>query len=414
MSNEISLLKLFCESRTEFEKGAPYLEEIKNMEREIKVVFNLISRYYKSYKEHNYIGKEELVHFYDMNYPSSKEREVYVELIFDIFHKQISTDIMQDILEHTIEQHHASQILSKLIPVVEGNKYGVLSSITQDIDQFNAKMRNPPETSRELSPCMLSVKELVAQEIDGVGLSWPLQPLNQVLGTLRSKTLGVIYAFVDSGKTSFGVSCCANFAKQLVGTSSTIVYAGNEEAAPRISLRLTQAFTNKTRRQIQEDPLSVDKERVELGWGRVFLFDSVSHISTVEKILSKLRPRVIFLDQGTKIKTDFAGDNEIYSAQYLFNWYRERAKLYDTNIICLAQATGECENRKYLKLSDIYSSRVAIQGEIDYAIGIGRSIDDLSLSRIRYFNVPKNKLNDGESVRFSTVFNKEYCQFVEA
>ena len=77
------------------------------------------------------------------------------------------------------------------------------------------------------------------------------------------------------------------------------------------------------------------------------------------------------------------------------------AKLYNTSIICLAQAVGEAENRKYLKLSDIYGSRVGIQGELDYAIGIGRTMDDLAYANVRFINIPKNKLNEGDTAKFN-------------
>jgi hypothetical protein len=348
-----------------------------------------------------------------MNYPGSKDREVYTEIINDIFQKQISTSIMQDLLERTIEQHHAAQIMAKLVPVVEGTVHGVLPSLISDVDQFVAKMRVPPAVARELTPCNFSVEELITSEISDVGLSWPLQSLTKAIGGAKRKTVGIIYAFVDTGKTSFGLSCCAHFARQMVGTMDKIVYAGNEEGGSRIALRLTQAITGRTRKEILEDPQGTSTLRTERGWNSICLYDSVSHIATVERLLERNRPRILFIDQGTKVSTDLRTDNEIHSAQYLFNWYRERAKLYDVSIICLAQATGESENRKYLKLSDIYGSRVAIQGELDYAVGIGRTLDDLSMANLRFFSVPKNKLNEGEGARFTAEFTRERCIYRE-
>lgn len=413
MSNEICLLKLFCESREDFEKGAPYLTEIKNIEREIKVIFQLISRYYRSYVEHNYIGKEELICFYDLQYPGSKEREIYVELINDIYHKPVSTEIMQDILERVIEQHHAAAIMSKLIPVVEGNKFGVVPSVVDDVDEFTSKLRVPPSIIKAYSPCEYSLQDLVSIELTDSGISWPSKKLTDTIGGIKSKTLGLIYAFVDTGKTSFGIKCCAHFANQLVHTNHKIAYAGNEEGASRISLRLTQAITGATRAEIRSNPSTIEDKRRANGWDRIILFDNVTHISAVDKILDKFRPRILFIDQGTKVSTDFRSDNEVYSAQFLFNWYRERAKLYDATIICLAQATGEAENRKYLKLSDIFGSRVPIQGELDFAIGIGRTLDDLALSDIRFFSVPKSKLKDGDNAKFEMKFIKDRCDFME-
>ena len=98
----------------------------------------------------------------------------------------------------------------------------------------------------------------------------------------------------------------------------------------------------------------------------------------------------------------------------LFNFYRETAKRYNVAIICVVQATGDSENRKWLKLSDIYDSRVAIQAELDYSIGIGRNRDDASAELLRYFRISKNKMADGEEARFHATFYKERCLWVPA
>ena len=96
--------------------------------------------------------------------------------------------------------------------------------------------------------------------------------------------------------------------------------------------------------------------------------------------------------------------------QKLFNAYRELAKTYDTTIIGVAQGRGECENKKYLELSDIYGSRVAIQGELDWALGIGRMLDPAYADQ-RFINIPKNKL--GENAKFVTTFDRHKCLWEE-
>jgi hypothetical protein len=105
--------------------------------------------------------------------------------------------------------------------------------------------------------------------------------------------------------------------------------------------------------------------------------------------------------------------SDTQALQSLFNFYREQAKIHDVAIVCLSQAVGEAENKKWLKLSDMYGSRVSIQGELDYAIGIGRVIDDPTKENIRYIHVSKNKLLDGAAVKFMTHFIKEKCGWQE-
>ena len=413
MSSEIKVLKLFCNSRSDFDKGEPYLSTIKNMEREIRVVLNLIIRYYEKYPESEKISIEELKSFYDMQYPNSREKEVYFEIINDIFKQDISENVLKDLLEHIIERHYAAQMMMKLSPIVEGTSFGKLISLREDLDSFMSQMRNPPSRRGELISFSMSLKELVDTEINADGLTWLTERFNSVLGGLKRKTLGLIYAFVDNGKSSAGLACCAHFAKQLVGTNEKIIYAGNEESSARVSLRLTQAILKKTRREISADVDGAEAERSILGFDLVKVYDSITNISQIESLLSDIRPRVLFVDQGTKVSPNRSSENDVREAQYLFNWYRERAKLYDTSIICLAQAVGDAENKKWLRLSDIYGSRVSIQGELDYAIGIGRVMDDLAYENIRFINIPKNKLNDGEKAKFQVEFIKERCSFKE-
>lgn len=412
MSSELKILKLFCQDKAEFLKGEPYLSGLRNMDREIKVVLNLIVKFYKEYEDRASISVDDLKGMYDLTYPHSKEKAVYFEIINSIFYLDVSTDLLRDLLEQIIERHYASNIILKLAPVVEGTAKNILPVVAEDINQYLSILRNPPAKARAVSPSVYSVRELVDREISDKGLEWFLPKLNQVLGGLKRGTLGVIFAYVDTGKTSFGMAACSKFCSQLQ-EGETGVYAGNEEAAPRLALRLTQAFLSSTRREVESNPDDAETRRMGLGFNKLRLYDSITHVRQLETIIQTSVPRFVFVDQGTKLTTDQGGANEVAEAQALFNWYREMAKLYDTSIVCLAQAVGDAENRKYLKLSDIYGSRVGIQGELDYAIGIGRTMDDLAYTNVRFINIPKNKLNEGETARFNAEFIRERCTFKE-
>jgi KaiC/GvpD/RAD55 family RecA-like ATPase len=406
-------MKLFTESKTNLEKYGTYIESLPTMDRDLKLIYELIKRYYKDYPEHNYIAEDELKAFYDYCYPQARDKQLHHDQIAAIHEAEVSTSIMTDLVEQIVEQHYANLILNDLVPVIDGNKFGVLPAVRSHIEEFISLMKNPPAETQGLEPCNLTVRELVEQEIDDEGVPWHLENLNQTIGGIRRKTLGCVFAFVDSGKTSFGVAACANFANHLKETGDTIVYAGNEESAARMSLRLTQGMMNVTRRQVKESPDDYDAARRERGWTRIKVLDSISTTDQLLRILDEWKPHVLFIDQGTKVTMKSRGSTkEIEALQNLFNFYREKAKEYDCAIICLAQGVGEAENRKWLKLSDIYGSRVAIQGELDYAIGIGRLTDvKPQYENFRYINVPKNKLLDGATTRFTTLFEKEICRW---
>jgi hypothetical protein len=410
---ELSVLKLFCKNKKICEDYFPYVLENRSLDRDLRILFRLVKDFYEKYPESESIAEQDLNQFYDYQYPSSREKPAFTELIMRVFALEPNEALIKDLLEQMIEKQHATQLINKLLPVMEGRQFGVMHHIKEDVDCFLGKLENPPVEYNALAPCAYSVEELIHHEINDVGLRWPLDALNYTIGGVRPGTLGVIFAYVDTGKTSFGVAAAANFCRQLIDTDECVVYAGNEESAMRLSLRITQAFLNCTRQDIKNDPVWAEEVRQSEGFGRIKILDNVGTMGQIIKIFEMHRPRVLFVDQGTKIETR-VHDNEVRAAQQLFNFYRESAKKYNCSVICLAQAVGEAENKKWLRLSDIYGSRVAIQGELDYAIGIGRRVEDATTEMIRFFHVPKNKMLEGESTKFPATFHKEKCLWVPA
>lgn len=411
---ELSILRLFCDDRAMCEQYSPYVfSTMEHMDRDLKILFRLVKDYYDKYADETAIDSVALTAFYDYQYPSSREKPAFDALIIRLFQIDVKEKLVTDLLEQMIERQFATDIVNQLLPVMEGRKFGVLQNLKENIDQYLSKLSDPPKELNLLNPCQLTVHELVKQEINDDGLRWPLDGLNYTIGGVRRKTLGIIFAYVDTGKTSFSVATAANFCRQLVNTEECVVYAGNEESAARLNLRLTQAFLTCARGDIKNDPEWAEEMRQQEGFGRIKILDSILTMDQVIKILEVYRPRVLFVDQGTKIETRIK-DNEVRAAQQLFNFYRESAKRYDCSIICVAQAVGEAENKKWLRLGDIYGSRVAIQGELDYAIGIGRRVEDANTELIRYFHVPKNKMLEGESAKFPATFYKDRCLWVPA
>ena len=77
------------------------------------------------------------------------------------------------------------------------------------------------------------------------------------------------------------------------------------------------------------------------------------------------------------------------------------------SVIGVVQGTGDIEDKRYPKLSDVFGSRSAVQGALDYAIGIGRKPNDLAKEMMRYINIPKNKLHDGLKSKIALQFEAE-------
>jgi len=352
------------------------------------------------------------VSYYTVLFPASKDKEVYLDLIKVICSgKEFNEELSIKILEQIMERHFATIIVNRLIPVVEGQSYNELLNVYSDAESYIRRLKNPPREFMKLTPCELTLQEVVDTEINYEGLSWHLPSLNEAVGLLKRKSLGLVYAFVDSGKSSFSLAACAKFAKQIKDTEEVILYCGNEESASVLNLRLTQAILGKTRYEIAESVEECENNRKELGFYHVKIFDQITNIKDIVALLEEYHPVCMFIDQAVKVE-DSSSDKEIRAIQRTFNAYRELAKLYDTAIVGVAQGKGECENKQWLNLSDIYNSRVAIQGELDYAIGIGRNMDNPAYIDARYINISKNKMG-GPKSKFIVGFDDIRCQWKE-
>jgi hypothetical protein len=406
MSVELNLLKFFCDAREVEILNYGYLDMLDNMEREVKLLFNLVHTYYKDFEKEDSIEFKDLLSYYDLNYPKARSREMHLDLLTQMYNIKTNPELMKAHLDQLLEKHKATQIVNKLMPVLEGEKYGILDTIGVDIDNYVELLSNPPDSLVVPEPCELSVEELVTQEILEGGYPWHISGLTDIVGGVRPKTLGLIYAFVDAGKTSFGMASCAGFARQIVSTKDRIVYAGNEESAPRLRLRLIQSLLGWTRSQVRDDIKGAQSEAYKRGLGNVLIFDQITAGEQIEYILKEHKPIIMYVDQSTDVDLQLSRKREgVDYLKALFKWYRGLATKHDCGIIGVAQGTGTAEDTKYLKLSDIYGARVAIQGALDYAIGIGKLESDPIDSDQRYINVPKNKLADGCGGKFAVMFN---------
>lgn len=404
MALELQILHRFCENKETLLTYRTYFDDIlKNVERELSLIFGLIVDYYEQYVDRTHITKDELFAYYKYKYPVSKNEVIIKELIFDLFNINIQDVLIHDLLQQLKERYFATKIVNKLLPVVEGTKYGVFPTLKSDIEQFTTTQNVVENTS--MAPCKLSIQDLVSKTITRDGLFWHIDGVSDILGSIPIKSLGAVFGYVNASKTSFCVSAMKKFAEQLTNTEDVVIYAGNEEPAERVYLRFVQALTEMSSLQIEENPEKAEEILKNSAINRILIYDSIITIEQVECLLDTYSPRVIVIDQGTKVSTH-SKEKDVIRIQHLYNQYRNFVNQYNTSMIVVSQGDATTANKKWLNLPDMYSSKVAIQGELDYAIGIGFLSDDPSKKRLRYINIPKNKGPMGKCI---SNFNEEIC-----
>lgn len=412
MGAELSLLKSFCDSKDSWVRYDPYIKEIQGMDRDMATLFGVVRQYYEKYPERESIESSDLMLFYDYLYPTARNKSFHQELIIQLDSLEVNKDLAEDMFEKTMERHEANNIINMLTPVLSGDKWGLLPEVRVKIEDFERRMKNPPQLKEVLEAPITPIDILIAQEIDPDGLRWMLPSLQEAIGNLRRKTFGLMFAYSDIGKTSFATKNTGHWARQLQG-DEVIVYGGNEEARGRTELRLTQALTGWTQDMIKADPAGADKLRMERGFGRVKIFDGVKDTDYILRLLDKYHPIVYVADQMTKVVPRLPArqlDKETVLLEKLSNWFRETAKDYDCTMVGVTQGTGETSTKKFLELKDMYNSRVAIQQELDWTIGLGED-PDKAKSMIRYISIPKNKF--GEHSRFACSFNQATNEWKE-
>jgi hypothetical protein len=416
MSVELSIFKVFCLDRDKHLLHKHHVADQRAMERDVKLLFTLLDMYYEENDDEGSIDKETVLNFHELRYPNAKNRRDIETLTNEAFSLEVNPKIVDQFLDQLHEKYAANEIINKLLPVIEGDKYGVLPQVKEEVEEFIDTMNFPPAENEVPVPCEKSIAEILQEEVIDPGLTWRLPQLTNIIGGVRPATLGLIYAYVDTGKTSFHLDNVACWAEQLTG-NQTIAICGNEERAERLKLRLAQAFLKINRKYMEQvGAADIMLKRLEgTAFDRVKIFDEILTGEQVKYVLKTYEPSILVVDQATDvdIKTKRKADGVEYLKQ-LFKWYRRLANQYECGIVGVSQGVGDAENTKWLKLSDIYGSRIAIQGALDYAIGIGRKIDDIVLEDLRYLNIPKNKLHGGEGGKLTVHFTKQTCVWEEA
>ncbi len=411
---DLGILKAFVEEREKQEQYQAFLKQQQNLEPAIRLLADLIDEYYGKYKDHKYIGKDELMAFYDLKYHEHKDRGFHRSLMERMYDLDISNDIMDDLIEQMLERNWATIMIAELMPVMQGQKHGILPDMRDHVESFIQQMKNPPKESSDIQPYEYNIEELIAGKVNLKGAPWPLAELNNMLGPLQKGTFGLIFANVDCGKTSFALSALRSFADYYKDTDKYLVYACNEEADRRVAERLTQAFLGKAYWEIHEQYQNNWKAAMaavqEMGMKNIRIVDGVTNIRQIEKILDFFDPECLLIDQGSKVHTNQKVDG-IRATRLLYNNYRDLGVTTDTAIIALEQAASTSVGKQWLDLADVYESRVAIQGELDWAIGIGKRVEQQGQEKFRYINVCKNKLKDGKKEGFTVYFDNERCVF---
>ena len=379
------ILKLFIEERNVLTKYFKYVKinYIKNNYSNIYKLFIITNKYYNKYKDKYSITKEELLTEYNINYYlQDSEREEIDTLVDRILGLKIENkESLIELLSEHRRRALAGDIAKLALDVEEG------TAKTSDlIDKFSDFEHQEIEDD-EAESVNMDLEDLYESQVQSPGLRWRLDWLNKSLGSLRKGDFGFVFARPETGKTTFLASEVTHMITQ---TKGDIIWFNNEEQGKKVGVRCYQALLGLTTKQLFDDVKGNANEYQQMTQNRIKIYDFEDSSSTgrIEQILKESNPSLIIFDQIDKIK-GFKADRHDLQLKALYQWARELAKTY-APVIAVSQAGGTAEDKLWLTMDDVDSSKTAKQGEADWILGIGKEQDNTSNQR--FLNISKNKL----------------------
>jgi replicative DNA helicase len=376
---------LFIDNRDVLTKYYKYvkLNYIKNNYTDIYKLFIIVSKYYSKYTDKYSITKEELLTEYNVNYYlEDSERNEIESLIDRIINKTIENEeSLIELLNEHKRRALAGDIAKLALDVEEGK-----AKTSDLIDKFSDFEHQDIEED-EAEAVDMDLSELYNSQIGEPGLRWRLSWLNKALGSLRTGDFGFIFARPETGKTTFLAS---EITHMISNTDGDIIWFNNEEQGKKVAIRCYQALFGVTTQELFSDIEGYAAKYKQITQDRlkIYDFEDSSHTGRIEQILKESNPSLIIFDQIDKIR-GFKADRNDLQLKALYQWARELAKTY-APVIAVSQAGGTAENKLWLTMDDVDSSKTAKQGEADFIIGIGKESDNTS--NARYLNISKNKL----------------------
>jgi len=292
----------------------------------------------------------------------------------------VSSDILSEYFERLQQRERATRIAKAALMVSEG-----LAPESSLADIETQLVRPPTEIATDF--VTTNLHELYEHEVVQQGLRWRLDSLNKALGSLRKGDFGFVFARPETGKTTFLASEISHMAAQAQGP---ILWFNNEEQGSKVITRCYQAALGVSRTQLLADRDGNYRRYLESTGDRIKIVASpATSRKDVERMCRQYNPALLIFDQIDKIK-GFSDDRNDLELTAIYEWVRELAKEFAPAIgICQAGNSGD--GKRWLTMSDVNNSKTGKQGEADWILGIGKTLDD-SQEFVRFLHLSKNKL----------------------
>ncbi len=375
-----------------------------------EVIAKYIGEYYETTTS-QYMDWSKFSTFFFLKHPMmNHEKKGNMRKIFEALemYSNGDADFTQQILEELITKHHATELGKHAMAVADGS-----DTIIKFEEMVNAYDNDIKEIDDGDDPHLApnDFDFLFGSDANSPVLNFSLEGLCKAFKGIRKGNIIVVGALPDTGKTTFLLAEVANMLNQ-IPDDQYIMYFNNEQAMKDMAYRLRSAVLGKSFDDIMLDPTQAVTDYKALGGERVLLYDK-SYMDTkfVEERIKRYEGKIglIIFDQLWKIKGNSKSSNDFMQLAHIFAWARDICKKH-APVITVHQADAQAYGLKYLGMENLFGSNIAIQGEADAIVTIGRTTDGSALPTVRHFNVPKNKLQQGSD---PTCRNNKFDAFID-
>jgi len=387
---EVQIIKLFCTDRSYYDKYYKHinLSYIKINFVNIYKLFLVVANFYEK-NNNNSISQSDLEIAYHSSYLlEDSERDELSNTLTRILKQDVNVNNVTDYLNAHRKRCLAGELAKVALDVEDG------SAKIEDLLAKVTELEQEEVTEVKANSVNMDLLDLHHSQIATPGLRWRLDWLNKSLGSLRKGDFGFIFARPETGKTTFLASEMTHMITQ---TEGDILWFNNEEQGKKVAVRCYQAMFGVTNKDLFDNKEKHYASYQETIGDRLKIYDYEDSSSTksIENILKETNPALIIFDQIDKIR-GFKMDRHDLQLKALYQWAREIAKMH-APVIAVSQAGGSGENKLWLTMDDVDSSKTAKQGEADWILGIGKESDNTS--NMRFLNISKNKLlGDGDTL----------------
>jgi replicative DNA helicase len=387
---EVQIIKLFCTDRSYYDKYYKHinLSYIKINFVNIYKLFLVVANFYEK-NNNNSISQADLEIAYHSSYLlEDSERDELSNTLTRILKQDVNVNNVTDYLNAHRKRCLAGELAKVALDVEDG------SAKIEDLLAKVTELEQEEVTEVKANSVNMDLLDLHHSQIATPGLRWRLDWLNKSLGSLRKGDFGFIFARPETGKTTFLASEMTHMITQ---TEGDILWFNNEEQGKKVAVRCYQAMFGVTNKDLFDNKEEHYASYQETIGDRLKIYDYEDSSSTksIENILKETNPALIIFDQIDKIR-GFKMDRHDLQLKALYQWAREIAKMH-APVIAVSQAGGTGENKLWLTMDDVDSSKTAKQGEADWILGIGKESDNTS--NMRFLNISKNKLlGDGDTL----------------